>query len=210
MPAANEQIARLPVRGTDDIDVVTRALHLLLVVFGVAAWLSGDLSDYEERGFSLGFTLHRWVGIAASSAVGLRIIWGAIGPRGARFSSWTPLTRKRWRLVLEDMGMLLRLRLPERAAHEGLAGVVQSFGVLVFAWTAATGSVLFFWLEPGVRPGFWLDLVKELHGVAETLIPVFLAVHVGATVVHALAGNTRWRRMLFLPIEQTTQQRPMP
>ena len=201
MPAASEQIAGLPVRGADDIDVVSRALHLLLVVFGIAAWLSGDLSDYEERGVSLGFTLHRWFGIAASSAVGLRIVWGVIGPRGARFSSWAPLTRKHWRLVLEDIGMLLRLRLPERAAHEGLAGVVQSFGLLVFAWAAVTGSALFFWLEPGVRPGFWLDLIKELHDVGETLIPAFLAVHVGATMVHTLAGNTRWRRMLFLSVE---------
>ena len=209
MPPASEQIARLPVRGADDIDLVTRALHLTLIVFGVAAWLSGDLSDFEERTVSLGFTLHRWLGIAASAAVGLRITWGVIGPRGVRFSSWVPATWKHWRLVLEDIGMLLRLRLPERAAHQGLAGVVQSFGLLVFAWAAATGSVLFFWLEPGVRPGFWLDLVKDFHEVGETLIPAFLAVHVGATMVHGLAGNTRWRRMLFLSDEQTPQ-RPMP
>lgn len=199
---ASAQIAAVPVRSADDIDVVTRLLHLALAAFGISAWLSGDLSDYEERSASLGFILHSWLGIAASSAVGLRIIWGLIGARGARFSTWVPVTRERWRLVLEDLGTLLRLRLPERPARQGLAGVVQSFGLIVFAWSAATGSVLFFSLEPGVRPGAWLDLLKELHEAGETLIPAFLAVHLAATVVHALAGDTRWRRMFFLPVRQ--------
>lgn len=203
---ASAQIAAVPVRSADDIDVVTRLLHLALAAFGISAWLSGDLSDYEERSASLGFILHSWLGIAASSAVGLRIIWGLIGPRGARFSSWVPLTRERWRLVLEDLGTLLRLRLPERPARQGLAGVVQSFGLIVFAWSAATGSVLFFSLEPGVRPGAWLDLLKELHEAGETLIPAFLAVHLAATIVHALAGDTRWRRMFFLPVRQMSRR----
>lgn len=206
---ASSQIAAAPARGAYDIDIVTRVLHLALAVFGVAAWLSGDLSDYEEGSASLGFILHSWLGIAASSALGLRIVWGVIGPSGARFSSWVPVTRERWRLVLEDLGWLLRLRIPERPAHQGLAGVVQSFGLIVFAWSAVTGSVLFFSLEPGVRPGAWLDLLKELHEAGETLIPAFLAIHVAATVVHALAGDVRWRRMLFLSSEQTPR-RPMP
>jgi len=209
MRPASEQIAAVSVRGAGDIDGVTRVLHFALIVFGVAAWLSGDISEYEEGSASLGFILHSWLGIAASAAVGLRVIWGLVGPRGARFSSWVPVTRRRWRFALEDFGTLLRFRLPEREAYQGLAGVVQSFGLLVFAWSAATGSVLFFSLEPGVRPGAWLDLVKELHEVGETLIPPFLAVHVGATMVHALAGDTRWRRMLFLSAEQTSQ-RPTP
>lgn len=198
MRSASEQIAAAPVRGAGDIDVVTRVLHLALVVFGVAAWLSGDLAGDDERAASLGFILHSWLGIAASAAVGLRLVWGLIGPRNARFSAWLPVTRERLKLVLEDVGTLLRFRLPERPAHQGLAGVVQSFGLIVFAWVAATGSVLFFLLEPGVRPGPSLDFVKELHEVGETLIPAFLAIHVGATIAHALAGDAGWRRMFFL------------
>lgn len=203
MRPASEQIPAVPVRGAGDIDVVTRVLHLALVVFGVAAWLSGDLADDNGRAASLGFILHSWLGIAASAAVGLRLAWGLIGPRTARFSSWLPVTRERLQLVLEDFRTLLRFRLPERPAHQGLAGVVQSFGLIVFAWAAATGSVLFFSLEPGVRPGRWLDFIKELHEVGETLIPVFLAIHVGATIAHALAGDASWRRMFFLSSGRT-------
>jgi len=206
MRRPSEHIAAAPARDAGDIDIVTRLLHLALVVFGVAAWLSGDLSEYEERSASLGFILHSWLGIAASAAVGLRIVWGLIGLRSARFSSWLPVTRKRWQFALEDLGTLLRFRLPDRPPHQGLAGVLQSFGLIVFAWSAATGSVLFFWLEPGVEAGLWPELVKELHEVSETLITAFLAIHVGAAIAHALAGDTRWRRMLFLSNEPTPRR----
>jgi cytochrome b len=197
-----------PSHRASEIDVVTRLLHLALVVSGLAAWLTGDLADDYEHGVSLGFTIHSWLGIGASAAVGLRLAWGIVGPRSARFSSWLPVTRERLRLIVEDLHTLLRFRLPERAPHEGLAGVVQSIGLLVFAWLAATGSVLFVWLEPGVRPGAWLDFVNGLHGVGEMLIPAFLAVHVGATIAHALAGNERWRGMFFLPPRQEARRPP--
>lgn len=191
-----------------DIDIVTRLLHLALVILGVAAWLSGDLADHNEHRASLGSVIHSWLGIAAAAAVGLRLIWGIVGPRSARFSSWLPVTRDRLRLVVEDLQMLLRFQMPERPPHRGLAGVVQTIGLLIFAWVSATGSVLFFALEPGVRPGPLLDFVGGLHGVGEALIPAFLAVHVGATIAHALAGDERWRIMFFLPTPEETRRRP--
>ncbi|MDH3286905.1 MAG: cytochrome b/b6 domain-containing protein [Betaproteobacteria bacterium] len=206
MQPVSDQIAVALDRGAGEIDVVTRLLHLALVVFGLAAWLTGDLADGYERGVSLGFAIHSWLGIGASAAVGLRLAWGIVGPRSARFSSWLPVTRDRLRLVVEDLHTLLRFRIPERAPHQGLAGVVQSIGLLIFAWVSATGSVLFFTLEPGVRPGPWLDFVKELHEVGETLIPAFLAVHVGATIAHALAGDRGWRIMFFLPSARASRR----
>ena len=191
-----------------EIDGVSRVLHLALVMLGVAAWLSGDLAGEHERRTSLGFVIHSWLGMAAAVAVGLRIVWGVVGPRAARFSSWLPVTRDRLRLVLEDVQMLLRFRIPERSPREGLAGVVQMIGLLIFTWLAVTGSLLFFGLEPGTRPGGWLDLVGDLHGIGELLIPAFLAVHVGATIAHALAGDERWRIMFFIPPAEDARRPP--
>lgn len=189
----------VPLPRAAEIDVVSRLLHLALVILGLAAWLTGDLADDYERRVSIGFTIHSWLGIGAAAAVGLRLAWGVVGPRAARFSSWLPVTRDRLRLVVEDLQTLLRFRMPERLPHEGLAGLVQMAGLVIFAWVAATGTVLFFALEPGVPPGRWLDFVGELHKTGESLIPAFLAVHVGATITHALAGDRRWRTMFFLP-----------
>jgi cytochrome b len=208
MQPISDQIAGPPDRGAGEIDVVTRVLHLALVVLGLVAWLTGDLADDYERGASLGFALHSWLGIGASVTVGLRLAWGVVGPRSARFSSWLPVTRDRLQLVVEDLNTVLRFRIPERAPHQGLAGIVQSIGLLIFAWVAATGSVLFFALEPGVRAGRWLDLVGELHKAGEALIPAFLAVHVGATIAHALAGDQRWRIMFFLSSARASRRPP--
>jgi cytochrome b len=208
MQPVSDQIVEPPDRGTGEIDIVSRVLHLALVVFGLIAWLTGDLADDYERGASLGFTIHKWLGIGASAAVGLRLAWGVAGPRSARFSSWLPVTRDRLRLVVEDLQTLLRFRIPERAPHQGVAGVVQSIGLLIFTWVAATGSVLFFVLEPGVQTSHWLDLVRELHETGEALIPAFLAVHVGATIAHALAGDERWRIMFFLSSARRSRRHP--
>jgi cytochrome b561 len=41
-------------------------------------------------------------------------------------------------------------------------------------------------------------VIKELHEAGEALIAVFLAVHLAAVLVHALAGDQRWRKMVFL------------
>jgi hypothetical protein len=116
------------------------------------------------------------------------------------------VTRDRLRLVVEDLQVLLQFRIPARAPHEGLAGAVQMIGLLIFAWVAATGSVLFYALEPGLRPGPWLDFVEELHKAGETLIPAYLAVHVGATLAHALTGDRRWRSMFFLPAAKDSER----
>jgi cytochrome b len=208
MQPVSNQIARPPGRSAGEIDVVTRLLHLALVGFGLAAWLTGDLADGYEDGVSLGFAIHSWLGMGASVAVGLRLAWGVAGPRSARFSSWLPVTRDRLRLVVEDLHTLLRFRIPERSPHQGLAGVVQSIGLLIFSWVAATGSVLFFVLEPGVTAARWLDLVGELHETGEALIPAFLAVHVGATIAHALAGDQRWRILFFLSSTRASRRPP--
>ena len=198
----------IPAQSAAEIDVGTRLLHLGIVVLGLAAWLTGDLADGYERGVSFGFVVHRWVGIAAAIAVALRLVWGVIGPRSARFSQWLPVTRARLRLVVDDLRMLLRFRIPERSPHQGIAGVVQSLGLLIFAWVAATGLVLFYALEPGMPAPRWLGVVETLHGVGETLIPAFLAVHVGATLAHALAGDSRWRIMFFARPAAEPHRRP--
>ena len=91
-------------------DLTTRMIHLALVVFGLAA------------------------------ALGLRLLWGLAGPRGVRFAEWVPYTGQQFRYVTEDLRSILRFRLPHRATHDGLAGLVQAFGLLSFAWMAATGA----------------------------------------------------------------------
>jgi cytochrome b len=182
----------------NDLDVFARVIHLGLLIFGVLGLLSGEWAEDYEKIKHLGFTIHSWLGMGLALFIFFRLIYGLIGPKNVRFTQWIPYTKNRFRLVLHDLLNLVKFRLPERPVHQGLAGLVQTFGLAVFSWMALTGSLMFFFLEPGREARGILHLIEEAHEIGETAIPLFLALHVGAVVMHALFGRHIWRRMLFL------------
>ncbi len=177
-----------------DLDTWSRLIHLVLALSGVAAVATGDFAD-DSR---LGFGIHAWIGIAFALAIGLRVLWGLLGPREMRFSTWVPHNRAQMQPALDDVLGLLRLRLPQRPLHGGIAGVIQALGLAVFAWMAVTGVLLFFLVEPGVRAAGLAEVVEELHEAGEGLVYAYLGLHVGAVVLHALAGDSSWRTMFFV------------
>jgi cytochrome b len=181
-------------------------VHLGLAVFGIAAALTGLLADDYKHAEHLGFTVHSWFGMGLAVFAGIRLIAGIIGPPGLRFARWMPFTPDRFRAVIEDVAGLMRFRMPERPTHQGLAGAVQSFGLAVFFLMAATGVYLFFFLEPGWKARGLVHAVKELHEVGEVLIPLFLSLHGGAVIMHALRGNHLWKKMLFLSDRMKSRQ----
>ncbi|MFA5111416.1 MAG: cytochrome b/b6 domain-containing protein [Desulfobaccales bacterium] len=181
-----------------DLDELTRVIHLGLVVFGVLALLTGFLADDYKRIHHLGFSLHKWLGLTLSFFLAWRLWHGFFGPREARFSQWVPYTRDRLRLAGEDLLNLLRLQLPERESHQGLAGLVQSFGLAVFAYMAVTGSLMALFLTPGRKAGGFAHILKEMHELGPWLLVGFLAIHGGAVLIHALTGDHRWRQTFFL------------
>ncbi|MDH4231318.1 MAG: cytochrome b/b6 domain-containing protein [Nitrospirota bacterium] len=173
-------------------------VHLGLLITGMIAWLSGDLADDYKKLAHSGFTLHSWLGMGAAFFIFLRLVWGVLGPQNVRFTQWVPFTKERLARAGEDIRGLLRFHLPERPTHEGLSGLVQMFGLLVFLFMALSGGFLFFSLEPGQKAGGLAHAVKELHEAGVLLIPLFLFMHAGAVTLHALSGRHLWRRMLFL------------
>ncbi len=65
-------------------DRFVRIFHWSLVASFAVAWLAGD--DWKS--------LHLWAGYAAGALIAMRIVWGVIGTRYARFSQFvrSPLT----------------------------------------------------------------------------------------------------------------------
>ena len=181
-----------------DLDHFTRIIHLGLMFCGILAYLvSGWAGEYESPKH-FGYTLHSWLGIGLASFIALRLIYGLVGPASARFTQWVPYTKERLLLVWEDILTLLRFHLPDRPSHMGLSGLVQTFGLLTFIWMALTGSLIFLYLQPGQKAIGMLHFIMEIHEIGEGLIPVFLALHVGAVLLHALTGRHLWRKMIFL------------
>lgn len=177
-------------------DTASRLMHFALAVLGIAAIVSGQFAGDYKREIHLGFTLHGWIGLGMAAAIGCRILWGLIGPRDMRFAGWLPVTAARLRLIGADLAALARLELPEREKHLGLSGLVQAIGLLAFAFSAVTGVLLYVYLEPGSRAAGGVRIVKELHEGAQAVLLAYLALHVGAVLVHSLAGRPLWRRML--------------
>jgi cytochrome b len=176
-------------------DPATRLIHVLLATVGIAALVSGQFAGDYRHAVHVGFDVHRWIGIVLAVVLGARLVWGFIGPAGVRFVQWLPVTPTRLRAVRDDVGALLRLRLPAREGHEGIAGCVQAIGLGAFVWVAATGTLMWIYLEPGARATGWLHTVKELHEAGQPVLLAYLAVHVGAVVAHSIAGHPVWPRM---------------
>lgn len=179
------------------LDLTTRILHLGMLVFGVSAWIAGSWADDYKHAAHVGFSIHRWLGIGTALFVSVRIIYGFVGPRAMRFVNWMPYTSERLRYVREDIVGLMRLRVPDRPTHQGLAGLVQAYGLLVFTWMAFTGTYMFFTVVPGSRATGVVHAVMELHGIGNSLIWIYLVLHVGAVVVHTALGQPVWRRMFY-------------
>lgn len=100
-----------------------------------------------------------------------------------------PWTWSRFKLVIEDLRTLLRFRVPDRPSHMGLSGLVQALGLLAFLWLGLSGLLLAFTITPGARLTGWADGINELHEIGEVLVPAYLILHVGGTVLHIIAGK---------------------
>ncbi|MDD5643638.1 MAG: cytochrome b/b6 domain-containing protein [Syntrophales bacterium] len=184
--------------GVNELEDISRVIHLGLTVFGISAWATGFLAEDYKHVEHLGFSIHSWLGISFAFFLLLRIGYGFWGPDDYQFAKWVPYTMDRLRAVLEDLWTLIKFKLPERPMHVGLSGLVQTFGLAAFAWMAVTGSLMFFYLTPGHHTRGLLHFIKEMHEAGVWLIPIYLGIHMGAVLLHALAGDHRWRRTFFL------------
>ena len=186
------------ISGRNELDLVTRILHFGLAVFGILALATGDLAGDYKKVENVGFIVHGCIGLGVALFVGLRFGYGIFGPAPIRFWNWVPYNRKRLKLVSEDIKGLMAFRLPDRQPHQGLASLVETIGLLIFAFLAVTGVMLYVTIEPGHKAQGTAHFIKELHEAGEILLPLFFLTHIGAVILHALTGCHLWRKMIFL------------
>ena len=94
-----------------------------------------------------------------------RFLYGLLGQKAYRFSNWFPYKVSYLATIKEDLQDLAMLKLPKRQDHQGLAGLVQAFGLVIFSWMAITGTIMF---VTNVSDD---SFMSELHEVGEGLIP---------------------------------------
>lgn len=145
-------------------DPLVRVFHWALVGCFIAAFL------VEE-----GDTAHRWLGYAMLALVAIRIAWGFVGGRHARFVDWVRGPRTVARYLRERATGRSRRHL----GHNPAAAVMILTLLAGIVVVATTG-----WLQTTDR--FWgVEWVEEVHALAAYGMLVLVGIHVLAAVVES-------------------------
>ena len=165
-------------------DPVVRVLHWALALAVVAAWTLGQFGPPI-------MTWHFWAGYAVLGIVGLRVVWGFVGPRPARFSSFAYGPAAIFRYV---SGVLAR-RPSHWPGHNPLGGVFVFLLLGVVAAQAATG--LFSDPEDYINAGpFAADVGMDAartalswHHLLSDAVLILVSLHVAAILFYRI-----WKR----------------
>jgi cytochrome b len=139
-------------------DAPVRVFHWLMVLSFTGAYVSAESERWRLLHVTLGYTM--------AGLVGLRILWGLVGTRHARFSSFVrgPAAVKRYLLTL------LRGRPEHHVGHNPLGALaIVAMLVLTLAIAASGWSI---YNEVG---GEWLE---EVHEFTANLMLAVVGVHI--------------------------------
>lgn len=139
-------------------DPLVRLIHWSLAF---AILLNGAITDDESK-------LHEWVGYVALGLVGLRLIWGIIGPRHARFSTFPPSLPA----SISHVGSLLADAGKVHLSHNPL-GALMAYNL----WLTVIALGVTGYMMTTVRY-FGIDWVEDLHELAFDWLLISVALHV--------------------------------
>ena len=130
-----------------------------------------------------GDPLHNWLGYAALFLVGVRFVWGWVGPRRARFSDWVRGPRTIRRYLRERMAGRSRRQLGHNPAAAAMM-VALLIGVVLVGVTG--------WLQTTDR-FFGAGWLEGFHEVLAYVVLAMLGLHVLA----ALSESFHYRENLI-------------
>lgn len=125
--------------------------------------------------------LHQWLGYAATAWVGVRVLWGFVGPRHARFADFFPTPAR----LTRHVRALLQGTPEHHWGHNPLGGLMVLGLMAMVLGLGLTG-----WMQ--TTDTFWgVGWVEELHeGLAEWLLPL-VGLHAVAALVMGRIERTR-------------------
>lgn len=144
-------------------DLPTRIFHWTLALSFAGAWLTGDSERHRD--------LHVMFGYTFGGMLAFRLVWGLVGSRYARFSSFLfPPAR-----IFGYLKSLLAGR-PEHHPGHNPAGALAIFAMLGLG-IVITASGFLNYQELG---GEWLE---ELHEGTASVMLALVLIHIGAVVL---------------------------
>lgn len=148
-------------------DPFVRIFHWSLVALFAIAFATGD--DAER--------LHIWAGYGVGGLVAMRIVWGFVGPRYARFASFITGPRG----VVTYLKQSLRLEAPRHLGHNPAGGAMILALLVMLACITATGFALT--TAAYARSGF----MEEFHEVLANLTLALIILHVLGVIAASYA-----------------------
>ncbi|MAS06024.1 MAG: cytochrome B [Ahrensia sp.] len=138
-------------------DPLVRMIHWSLVTTIV---LNGFITDPEHK-------LHEYVGYAALALVILRLVWGLVGPRHARFSAFPPNPFAAMRHIRDTLSGRSSLHLSHNPLGALMVYNIWGTVLLLCATGIMMGTIRFFGVE-------W---VEEVHEAAFTWLMISVGLH---------------------------------
>ena len=160
-------------------DPFVRIFHWALVLSFAVAWLSGEEIE----------TLHVWAGYAVFGLVLLRLVWGFIGTRHARFRDFIYPPAK----VKAFIGDTLHRRAQRYLGHNPAGGAMIILMLISLVLVSVTGFAVY-GIEAGAGPLAMLagsseglkEVFEETHEVFSYLMLLLVLVHVAGVVVESV------------------------
>ena len=181
-------------------DPVVRAFHWLLVSAFVTAYLTED--DF------LG--LHTFAGYTVLGLIGLRLVWGLIGPRYARFSSFVTSPRTAWQYVKD----VLLLRAKRHLGHNPAGGAMIVLMLVSLLLTTLTGLAAYGAAESAGPLAGWLGnlgefgegVVKGVHEFFANVTVALVVIHVAGVLFESLVHRENLVRAMWTGYKQVDRQ----
>jgi len=143
-------------------DMPVRVLHWLLVICFVGAWISSESEHWAMIHYAFGYT--------ACLLVLIRLVWGLIGTRYARFSQFL----KSPRAVIPHFMAMLRGHPHHDIGHNPAGGLVMFALMLLILLIGLTG-----YLSVKELLG---DFVSEVHEAIASLALGLVIIHIFAAI----------------------------
>ncbi|MBU3560177.1 cytochrome b/b6 domain-containing protein [Polynucleobacter sp. MG-Unter2-18] len=143
-------------------DIPVRVFHWLLVICFAGAWLSSESERWALIHYAFGYT--------ACLLVLIRLVWGLIGTRYARFSQFL----KSPKAVIGHFMSMLRGHLHHDVGHNPAGGLVMFALMLLILFIGFTGYL-------SVKE-FLGDIASEAHEVVANVVLGIVIIHIIAAI----------------------------
>ena len=174
---------------TNQPDLFVRLSHWGFILFGVLAFLTGELAGDFKSEAPYGYFIHSFFGITLSLIFSLYVIHFFFGKSRRQHLRWFVIDKKRMVAIKTDFRDILKFKLPTPEKHGGLAEVVQLIGLVGILVMSITGVGIFFMLRMRNYDITSLASIISFHEMIKVIVLIYLLIHVSAAIMHTLAGH---------------------